>query len=222
MNLTETITNKINDFAPYAELMPGVVIIHLVGDFPVVYMSSNGLKLLGVTLEELQQIGTEYYNRYFNIEDIEVFVPKLKALLESDVTDQSVSFFQQVKLAGKNEWTWHMSSVKVFMRDEEGKPLLTITIAFPISEMKHIEAKAERLLEENNFLRRNSKAFSSLSKREKQVLSLVAKGKTSIEIAESLFISSETVQTHRRNIKQKLGINTAFAFTEYALAFDLI
>ncbi|RYY37306.1 MAG: LuxR family transcriptional regulator [Sphingobacteriaceae bacterium] len=222
MNLPKAVIDKINDFAPYAEQMPGVVIIHLVGDFPVLYMTSNGLEQLGVTLEELQQIGTQYYHRYFNIEDIDTFVPKLRALLQGDVSNQSISFFQQVKLAGKNEWTWHMSSVRVFMRDEEGKPLLTITISFPISEMKHVEAKAERLLEENNFLRRNSKAFATLSKREKEVLSLVAKGKTSQEIAETLFISSETVQTHRRNIKQKLGISTAFAFTEYALAFDLI
>jgi len=41
------------------------------------------------------------------------------------------------------------------------------------------------------------------TKREKQILSLVAKGYTSQAIADSLFISLETVKTHRKNIIRK-------------------
>jgi DNA-binding CsgD family transcriptional regulator len=47
------------------------------------------------------------------------------------------------------------------------------------------------------------------------VLRLVALGKSSCEIADELFISIETVNTHRKLIKQKLGIS-------YAHAFDVI
>jgi len=46
-----------------------------------------------------------------------------------------------------------------------------------------------------------------LSKREKQILALIAKGNKSTEIAEQLFITKNTVDTHRKNIKRKLGLD---------------
>ncbi len=54
------------------------------------------------------------------------------------------------------------------------------------------------------------KKFDILSKREKEIALLVAKGLTSRQISEILFLSLLTVKTHRRNLLQKLGmINTA-------------
>lgn len=222
MKLSKAIQNKIKEFAPHAERMPGVVILHLVGEFPVVYMSANGLMLLGVTLQQLIDLGPEYYNRFFNIEDMEDFLPKISALLNNNKAGESFSYFQQVKYAGEKEWTWHISSTRLFMWDDDGKPLLTITTAIPINRMKHIEAKAERLLKENNFIKKHVAIFSTLSNREKAVLKQVALGKTSAEVADELFISAETAQTHRRNIRSKLNITNAVEFAEYARAFDLI
>ncbi|MBE0650050.1 MAG: response regulator transcription factor [Bacteroidales bacterium] len=46
--------------------------------------------------------------------------------------------------------------------------------------------------------------FYQLSDREKEIQRLVAEGKTSLEIAEILFISKNTADTHRRNIRKKL------------------
>ncbi len=48
----------------------------------------------------------------------------------------------------------------------------------------------------------------TLSKREKEVLTLLAKGKTYSTIAEELFVSKTTVRTHIRNIYQKLHVNS--------------
>ncbi len=45
-----------------------------------------------------------------------------------------------------------------------------------------------------------------LSKQEKEIIKLIVKGKSSIEISELLFISKTTVSTHRRNINRKLEI----------------
>jgi DNA-binding NarL/FixJ family response regulator len=49
---------------------------------------------------------------------------------------------------------------------------------------------------------------NTLSKREKEVLTLLAKGKTYSNIAEELFVSKTTVRTHIRNIYQKLHVNS--------------
>jgi DNA-binding NarL/FixJ family response regulator len=44
-----------------------------------------------------------------------------------------------------------------------------------------------------------------LSKREKEIISLIAIGKTSKEIASMLYLSELTIKTHRKNISEKLG-----------------
>jgi len=56
----------------------------------------------------------------------------------------------------------------------------------------------------------------SLTKREKEITRLVAKGKSTKEISQELFISPLTVDTHRKNIFSKLGINKAAALVKYA------
>lgn len=56
-----------------------------------------------------------------------------------------------------------------------------------------------------------------LSKRENDILYQIAQGKTSQEIAEELFISKTTVDTHRRNIIRKLGLSGSNALLQYAV-----
>src|SRR5581483_1690915 len=50
--------------------------------------------------------------------------------------------------------------------------------------------------------------YETLSNRERTVLQLTAEGRTSTEIAASLYISPRTVETHRSNLMQKLGIHS--------------
>lgn len=57
-----------------------------------------------------------------------------------------------------------------------------------------------------------------ITKREQQILNLVALGKTSAEIAEMLFVSSRTVESHRYNLMQKLGIKNAAGLARYAVS----
>jgi len=61
-----------------------------------------------------------------------------------------------------------------------------------------------------------------LSVREIDILKEVAKGYSNKEIAERLFISINTVITHRKNITEKLGIKTISGLTVYALMNQLI
>lgn len=64
--------------------------------------------------------------------------------------------------------------------------------------------------------------FEDLTKREIEVLALVAEGESSKAIGRKLGISSVTVQNHRSRIRSKLLIQNQTDYTKYALAFDLI
>lgn len=57
----------------------------------------------------------------------------------------------------------------------------------------------------------------SITKREREVLSLIVKGLTSSEIAKRLYISPRTVETHRSNLMQKLDIKNTAGLVRYAL-----
>ncbi|MFZ5896091.1 MAG: response regulator [Myxococcota bacterium] len=56
-----------------------------------------------------------------------------------------------------------------------------------------------------------------LTVREREVLQLLAEGKSSKEIASSLDIAMPTVETHRRQIAEKLGVRTIAELTKYAI-----
>ena len=80
---------------------------------------------------------------------------------------------------------------------------------------------AVKAIEENEFVKKNAKRFADLTRREKEILKLVAKGQTSREIGDRLFISKHTVDTHRRNIIEKLGLDCMSSWKKYAYAFGL-
>lgn len=60
----------------------------------------------------------------------------------------------------------------------------------------------------------------NLTKREKQILSLLAKGRTSIQISQELHISKLTVDTHRKNMHRKLGLSNYSELLIYAIAHN--
>ncbi|NJD56689.1 MAG: response regulator transcription factor [Nitrospirae bacterium] len=71
------------------------------------------------------------------------------------------------------------------------------------------------------YIRKDAKAdssvFSLLSDREREVLQLMAEGKTTKEVAAYLHVSVKTVETHRTNIMTKLDIHSIAELTKYAI-----
>ncbi|MCF6092570.1 response regulator transcription factor [Microaerobacter geothermalis] len=65
-------------------------------------------------------------------------------------------------------------------------------------------------------------AFDLLSEREKEILSLVAKGYTNKEVADLLAISTKTVENHKANIMEKLGLSTRRDLIRFAVKRGLL
>jgi two-component system, NarL family, response regulator NreC len=60
-------------------------------------------------------------------------------------------------------------------------------------------------------------AFSALTRREREVLQLIAEGKTTKQVAKRLHISPKTVEVHRLNLMNKLDIDNVAQLTKYAI-----
>lgn len=75
--------------------------------------------------------------------------------------------------------------------------------------LNHLEGKQEKS--------QSNEPPVSLTKREEEIVTLVAKGLTSQEIGKKLFISPRTVETHRARIMDKLGVSNAAGLVRFAL-----
>ena len=60
-------------------------------------------------------------------------------------------------------------------------------------------------------------AFNVLSTREREVLQLMAEGKSTNQIADNLCVSVKTVEAHRKQVMNKLGIHSVAELTKYAI-----
>ena len=64
--------------------------------------------------------------------------------------------------------------------------------------------------------------YSTLTRREKEVMCLLAEGLSTTEVAEKLFISRKTVENHRSNILSKLDLHSTVELVRYAAKYGLI
>ncbi|QNH62675.1 response regulator [Hymenobacter sediminicola] len=94
-----------------------------------------------------------------------------------------------------------------------GLPYLSTTIALDLLRKLHhtAEAPAELIRPQNG-----------LSKRELEVLRLIAEGLTNAEIADRLFTSKRTIETHRQNIIEKTQAKNTAALIKFAVSNGLV
>ena len=89
--------------------------------------------------------------------------------------------------------------------------------------MEEIKKLENKYIENPSLIQRtNSEEKEMLSEREKDVIVCVVKGMTNKAIADKLFISINTVTTHRRNIAKKLKIHSSAGLTIYAIMNKLV
>lgn len=72
------------------------------------------------------------------------------------------------------------------------------------------------------FLEKDDPLYASLSKREKEILPLIALGYNNKQIAERLFISVKTVEVHKANVRKKLKLESYASLLQYSLKNHLI
>lgn len=223
--IKELIETKVRHFEVLAEDLP-IYIIHELssGKNTVVYMSPKGLEALSMTLDEIRAMGERYYNVFFNQDDAVDYLAKW-TVFAADYTNKGAwfTFFQQVRIKDSEQPVWFLSASTVIAYDPvQQTPLFSITLALRIHQYLPIVPKLERLIGENKFLKDNLGLFTLLTKREKEILCLMAQGIGQKIIAGNLFTSEKTVRTHRRNIKRKLGIRNEVDLLRFAQAFNIV
>lgn len=104
----------------------------------------------------------------------------------------------------------------VMKNDEPGELLEAIKVVAAGGHYQSSSIRAQRSLHLLNEEDRVRKLVAQLSKRENEILVLIVNGMKNREIAEKLILSLTTIQTHRRNIKEKLKAKTTIELRKMA------
>lgn len=108
------------------------------------------------------------------------------------------------------------------------KPILIEAIRTVMENKKYFNAAVTSLVFEDFYnaekdgKKRERKVTKGLTARESEVFELIASGKTNQEVADSLFISIKTVETHKANILDKLGLRNMTELIKYAIKNKII
>jgi DNA-binding NarL/FixJ family response regulator len=105
------------------------------------------------------------------------------------------------------------------LKDADSKELIK-AIKTVSANQKYVCNKISEIIL-NELINNLQEEDSGLSQREKEILQLIAEGKSSKEIGELLFLSSKTVDAHRKNIMDKLELRTLPELTKYAIRSGL-
>jgi DNA-binding CsgD family transcriptional regulator len=127
-------------------------------------------------------------------------------------TESKLKVFYRIKLAnGSYSWCMQMNQV-IHQTNTEKLIDFGTVILMPENQVIHkvvgYLSRGDKTIEINSSAY-NSGVLDSLTRREKEVLTYVSKGKSSQEIAILLKLSVQTVKIHRKNILKKLEVNSS-------------
>ncbi len=139
-------------------------------------------------------------------------------ILVLTVSDNEADLFAAVKFGAKGyilKNTEPEELIQAILHITQGGVIVSPIMATKLlTEFKGLEAEGKReAIQETE---------SNLSPREGEVLQLVAQGATNKQIADSLFISENTVKTHLRNIMEKLHLANRSQAAAYAVEKGLV
>ncbi len=209
--------NKGEEVHNISSHLPFIVHLNSPIDLSLSYVNPRFTSTIGYTLEELVTGGSEIFSEYVREDSLELY----PTLLE--LTHQ----------ANGNDFTF-LHHVRQSAPRPDFRPLITITKALGrfdgllfcfSAEPRQFGSWRNRMLnviELDQFKLKNYQLFRLLTKRETELIKALAHGFSNSDIAERLFISRSTVETHRKSLKAKLGISSYRDLLKFAVAFDLV
>lgn len=173
-----------------------------------VWTNKTGLDLVGYSQQEITQMGYRYFQEVLHPDDLEI-LPIPIAKFYADDSIQVHVCMQRIRYKNQSEYHWNYGHGVVIDSFDDGSPRQLLVVSMDITASIHTDNQLAAALKEIKQLK-NCLKLTRFTKREKELLKLIASGKTDKDIASELFISIKTAKKHRTNILCKAGVkNTA-------------
>lgn len=167
-------------------------------------------EFIGYSQKEIDELGFSFFEEVLHPDDLEI-ITSSKVLNVSVAQQPGIVYtvLQRLKPKNKNKYAWMYGNSVQIEAYVGGFPKTLLSAVIEITNQMHTENQLVIALKEINRLK-NKMRYQSLTKREKEVLTYIARGLTDVQISEKLFISFATAKTHRNKIIKKLKVkNTA-------------
>lgn len=198
-------------------ILPATFHINSPIDSSLIYVSDEGCKLLQIEREELMPYSAEQLAEIVTPDTLAHITPRFVDFYREEDDHKVIAAFQQIRQRGKEGYIWVYTTTKIYQKLQA-----PISISIPLPQMGQIADRMEGLLEDNMFMRKHYQQFAELTKREREILQMVAQGGKRSHIADQLHISLHTYDTHRKNIRRKLERPSAADLMRFARAFGLV
>lgn len=188
----------------FMNIQPDIEVVGEAADGESGYLKAKNLKpdviLMDLVMDRLDGIGAT--------QKILAEMPEQKILILTSFLDDEKVF--PALAAGAKGYILKTSQAaeiaSAIRKVASGQDVLSGAVKEKINQQKH----------------RKSELYDNLSKREMEVLKILAQGLSNQEIADQLFISLKTVKTHVSNIFNKLEVNDRTQATIYAIQHKLV
>lgn len=179
-------------------------------DFELCGVANNGrevLEMLPTTNPDLilLDINMPKMNGLETIKYIKQSFPSVKIVMLSGYFDDAI--IKEAKLKGANGYL-----LKSSQQDELIQTIKMVYSGSAFSTPHHEEPAPGEFLVNDKFL-----AQFNLTKREREIIQHIKTGMTNQEMAQNLHLSVYTVETHRKNIMQKLKLNSPGALMKFII-----
>lgn len=180
-----------------------------------VWLNRRGHELMGYSRDEIDQLKYDFFKTIIHPEDMAI-VPSSYYWHYSDHPELFFAGMHRVKPKHCDSYRWLYYQTIVADYFDDSSPRRSFTIALEISEIMHTENQLNYALKEIARLK-NELRMSHFTQREREILALIAKGKTDKEIASGLFISIATAKKHRTNLIAKAEVRNTAELVAFAM-----
>jgi DNA-binding CsgD family transcriptional regulator len=202
------------------------------------YVSDSCKSMLGVEPSELyekekgMQKAVELFRPDHAIQFSTIILPAFLELCKENIADNGVKKMKMTytnKLMTANgSYRWFFHQITMLDTDENGMPLIAVKLINDIDDLKTDENINLVVSKKNKdgvydiILEKTIQAASenniTITTREREIIQLTSQGLSSKSIAEELFISAHTVNTHKKNMLRKLNLTSSNQLVRYAMA----
>lgn len=212
--------------------------ILIVDDHPLI---RNGLRSLFINEENVQEVNEatdgqdmigKLKDKLYDLILMDVRMPRVNGIEATKFITENYPEIKVLALSTYDDDSHIVNMLEAgargYLLKNAGKDELMKAISTVVSGESYFSQEvSSKLL--NKYLKDKQPLGSSddkevvpLTKRETEILKLIAEENTNQDIAEKLFISPRTVDTHRRNLLQKLNVKNTAGLVRYAFEHNLL
>lgn len=189
-------------------------------DNGVIWCNKTNERTLGYSMSEIQRMGGLNY-LYDVVHPDDHNIPDKSIAHFTQRPEQQFGGVFRCKHKDSQNYKWFIGWGKVMQSDLEGSKVRVLNVDVDLSPQMDTDRQIRAILAENLKLQHRL-VLESLTKREIEVLIKISLGLSSKEIADDLYVSKHTIETHRKNLLRKLKVSNIASLVLFCKETGLI